>query len=135
MREIVNRFQVARPKALELARQINDDAQVVDASGASKKRKIEDTDIEGETHVRQTRSRITRSSSRRGDGVSYSLVVVPDSEDEVVDEEKGDEEYNPDDMSACPICLKRMKAVLVFDHVPVCPGEGKSDGGHSIRSK
>lgn len=109
MREIVSRFQEARPKAIALARQENENATV---SEASKKRKVEDTDMEDETPVRSTRSRITRSSSRRGNGMAEAPIEVADSEEEQ------DGEFIPDeDKVECPICGARMKEEAVWPHI------------------
>lgn len=122
VREIVSRFQTARPKALELAKATGTDSET---STSDKKRKLEDTDIEQEEGelARRTRPRQTRSTSRRqGDsGNSETTVVIPDSEDE------GDEEYLPEGMQKCPICQQPKKAVQMFDHVAVCDGSDAAE--------
>jgi DNA repair protein Rad18 len=125
VREIVNRFQEARSQALELARRDKSDS---DAIGTTKKRKLEDTDIEEEEPVRQTRSRMTRTRSERTNGVADAPIQVPDSEDD------GDADFVPDGMVRCPICSKPMKEELVWTHINSCNGEAPG-GGRSTRSR
>jgi E3 ubiquitin-protein ligase RAD18 len=124
VREVVMRFQEARPKALELARA---DQENGTAAGSNKKRKLEDTDMEEEEDVRQTRSRQTRRS-RRNAGSNDAPVEVPGSGDD------GDEDFMPEGMAKCPICNETMKQELVFNHLDVCTGQSSSQG-RSTRSK
>lgn len=127
MREIVSKFQDARPKALELARQ---DKEVSDASSESKKRKLGDTDIEEEP-ARQTRSRQARTQSRRGEGTNGMPIEVPDSEDD------GDETFEPEVEGhvKCPACKESMLEAQLWRHLDVCPGLENSAGGRSTRSR
>ena len=113
IREVVTRFQEARPKAMELARA--DKAET--AAGSKKKRKLDDTDIDDDNE-RHTRSRTTRSRGQRNGGA----VVVADSEDD------GDEDFVPDGMVNCPSCNKAMKAELVYNHLDVCKGPDALQG-------
>ena len=114
VREIVNRFKEARPRALELART---DKKAVDESNRSKKRKLDKTDLTDGEPVRQTRSRAAKNARSQSHGVQASPIEVPDSEDE------GEDEFIPDGMVACPICKAHMKEEQVYLHLDVCPGE------------
>jgi len=113
VREVVMRFQEARPKALELARA---DKEEEAAAGSRKKRKLEDTDIEEDDNVRHTRSRATRSKSQRNGGRTSSPAVIADSEDD------GDDDFLPDGMVKCPVCNRAMKEELVYNHLDTCTG-------------
>ncbi|KAH7069014.1 hypothetical protein BKA63DRAFT_520463 [Paraphoma chrysanthemicola] len=126
VREVVMRFQEARPKALEMARKDKEDAQ----NGSAKKRKLDDTDLEDGEPARQTRSRQTRSSGRRNQGTDSTPIEVADSEEDV----EGDEEFLPEGMAKCPICNSAMKAEQVYNHLDICPGQSSSQG-RSTRSK
>ncbi len=114
VRDVVVRFQEARPKALELARAEKEAAL---ESSDRKKRKLDETDIEEDDNVRQTRSRRTRIPNYRNTGMEDAPIEIPNSEDE------GDEEFMPDGMAKCPICRKQMKTEQVYNHLDVCPGE------------
>jgi E3 ubiquitin-protein ligase RAD18 len=127
LREVVMRFQEARPKALELARADKAQENGVE-SGTRKKRKLEETDAEVGRDVRQTRSRQTRSQGRRDAGTEDAPLELEDSE------EAGDEEFLPDGMAKCPICNEAMKQEQVFNHLDVCPGQSASQG-RSTRSR
>ena len=126
VREVVMRFQEARPKALELARADKEQEDVIGV-GSNKKRKLEETDIEDGQDVRQTRSRQTRRS-RRNVGSNDAPVETPDSGDD------GDKDFMPEGMAKCPICNETMKQELVFNHLDVCTGQSSSQG-RSTRSK
>ncbi|KAF2829452.1 DNA repair protein rad18 [Ophiobolus disseminans] len=119
VREVVMRFQEARPKALEMAR-----AEKEAQSRSGKKRKLDETDIEDGEPVRQTRSRQTRSKGRHSQ--STDPIEVADSED-------GDDEFLPEGMAKCPICNTTMKEEQVFNHLDVCPEQNASQG-RSTRS-
>jgi E3 ubiquitin-protein ligase RAD18 len=118
VREVVMRFQEARPKALELARA---DKEQEATTGSKKKRKLDDTDIEEGDNVMHTRSRQTRSKNRRNGGADTSSVVA-DSEDD------GDGDFVPDGMVKCPMCNKAMKEELVYNHLDTCTGPDASQG-------
>jgi E3 ubiquitin-protein ligase RAD18 len=124
VREIVNKFQDARPKALDLARQNKDES---DATSESKKRKLADTDMEEGEHARQTRSRQTMQS-QRGTGSNGMPFEVPDSEDD------GDETFDPEmeSMVKCPVCGEPMLEAQVFRHLDTCTGES---AGRKTRSR
>lgn len=126
VREVVMRFQEARPKALELAR-IDKEQENRTDSGNNRKRKIEETDIEDGEDTRQTRSRQTRRS-RRNAGSSDAPLEIPDSGDD------GDADFLPEGIAKCPICNEAMKQELVFNHLDVCTGQSSSQG-RSTRSK
>ncbi|KAJ4355321.1 E3 ubiquitin-protein ligase rad18 [Ascochyta clinopodiicola] len=126
VREVVMRFQEARPKALELARADKEQDYSAE-SGNTKKRKIEETDIQNGDGVRQTRSRQTRRS-RRNAASSDAPIEIPDSGDD------GDADFLPEGMANCPICNEAMKQELVFNHLDVCTGQSASQG-RSTRSK
>lgn len=126
VREVVMRFQEARPKALELARADQQHENGME-TGSNKKRKLEDTDMENGGDVRQTRSRQTRRS-RRNAGSNDAPVEIPDSGDD------GDEDFLLEGMAKCPICNETMKQEAVFNHLDVCTGQGSSQG-RSTRSK
>jgi len=121
------RFQEARPKALELAR-ANKEQENNFEPGKSKKRKLEEADVESSGDVRQTRSRQTRSQGRRNAGTEDAPFQLGDNED------GGDEEYLPEGMVKCPICNEPMKQEQVFNHLDVCPGQSASQG-RSTRSR
>jgi E3 ubiquitin-protein ligase RAD18 len=118
VREIVNKFQDARPKALELARQNKEDP---DANTERKKRKLGETDIEEGEPARQTRSRQMRQS-QRGNGSNGMPIEVPDSEDD------GDEAFEPEveGMVKCPVCGEAMLEAQVFRHLDTCTEESAS---------
>lgn len=119
------RFTEARPKALELARADTRDAQ---DSEKGKKRKIDETEIEDDESVRNTRSRQTRSSKSKPHAVDNEAPIeVPDSEGD-------DADFVPEGMAKCPICNKSMKAEQVYNHLDVCTGPDSSQG-RSTRSK
>ncbi|KAF2626777.1 DNA repair protein rad18 [Macroventuria anomochaeta] len=126
VREVVMRFQEARPKALELARADKEQETGIEA-GNNKKRKLEDTDLEDGEDVRQTRSRQTRRT-RRNAGSSDAPVEIADSGDD------GDGDFLPEGIAKCPICNEAMKQELVFNHLDVCTGQSASQG-RSTRSK
>jgi hypothetical protein len=126
VREVVMRFQEARPKALELARADKEQENGTGAGG-NKKRKLQDTDMEDEEDVRQTRSRQTRRS-RRNAGSNDAPVESLDIGDD------GDEDFMPEGMAKCPICNEAMKQELVFNHLDVCTGQSSSQG-RNTRSK
>jgi E3 ubiquitin-protein ligase RAD18 len=126
VREIVNRFRAARPTALQLARE----SQENDTEAANeRKRKLEDANVEDEGNTRRTRSRITRSSSRRSGWAVDGPIEVPDSEDD------GDEEFIPDGMVACPMCSTPMKEEQVWSHTNICTGVKKPARERSSRAK
>ncbi|KAF7579048.1 RAD18, RING-finger-containing E3 ubiquitin ligase [Pyrenophora tritici-repentis] len=114
IREVVIRFQEARPKAMELARA---DKEAADAD-RKKKRKLEDMDMDDDEDGRHTRSRTNRSRGQRNGGA----VVVADSEDD------DDDDFLPDGMVKCPMCNKGMKEELVYNHLDVCKGPDASRG-------
>ncbi|KAF2855791.1 DNA repair protein rad18 [Plenodomus tracheiphilus IPT5] len=128
VREVVMRFQEARPKALDLARA---DKEVKAGTPSGKKRKLDETDIEPEDeHVRHTRSRQARGKSRREEADNDAPIEVADSEAE------SDADFVPEGMAKCPICNKTMKAEQVYNHLDVCPGQdAPSSQGRSTRSK
>jgi E3 ubiquitin-protein ligase RAD18 len=119
IREVVMRFQEARPKAMELARA---DKEEETMKSNEKKRKLDDTDMDDDENVRHTRSRQTRTRSQRNGGRNGSPVVVADSEDD------GDEDFMPDGMVKCPMCNKAMKEELVYNHLDICTGPETSQG-------
>lgn len=120
VREVVMRFQEARPKALELARADKERESGIE-SGHSKKRKIEELGAEDGEDVRQTRSRHTRRS-RRNMGSSDAPLEIADSDDD------GDADFLPEGMAKCPICNDAMQQELVFNHLDVCTGQSSSQG-------
>lgn len=126
VREVVMRFQEARPKALELARADKAQANGI-KTAENKKRKLEDTDVNSIDDARQTRSRQTQRSRRNPDPLE-DVVEVLDSE------EDGDGDYSPEGTAKCPICNEAMKPELVFNHLDVCTGQSASQG-RSTRSK
>lgn len=129
VREVVMRFQEARPKALELARADKEDT-VEMPSG--QKRKLEDTEIEAEDeNTRHTRSGQARGKRRREGADQDGPIEIADSEAE------SDPEYLPEGMAKCPICNKKMKAEQVYNHLDVCPGPDTSSSsqGRNTRSK
>ncbi|XPS76682.1 RING-type E3 ubiquitin transferase [Ascochyta lentis] len=126
VREVVMRFQEARPKALDLARADKEQENGTEF-GKNKKRKLEETDIQATENVRQTRSRQTRRSVRHA-GSSDAPVEIPDSGDD------DDADFLPEGMAKCPICNEAMKQELVFNHLDVCTGQSASQR-RSTRSK
>ncbi|KAH8728807.1 hypothetical protein GQ44DRAFT_737502 [Phaeosphaeriaceae sp. PMI808] len=119
IREVVMRFQEARPTALEMARADKEEKLQI---GSGKKRKLEDTDIEDTEPTRQTRSRQTRSNGHDNNGTGDTPIEIPDSEDD------GDDDFVPDGMVKCPICNQAMKAETVYNHLDICPGQSSSQG-------
>jgi DNA repair protein Rad18 len=125
LREVVMRFQESRPVALAMARA--DKEQEAQPAG-SKKRKLDDTDIEDGEPVRQTRSRQTRSKGNRSEGAGDAPIEIADSEDDA------DGDFLPEGMSKCPICNTVMKMEQVYNHLDICPGQSASQG-RSTRSR
>ena len=127
LREIVSRFQDARPKVLELAKRDKDDP---DAISENKKRKLGDTDIEEGEPVKSTKSWQTRSQSQRGNGTNVMPIEVPDSEDD------GDATFDPEleGKVRCPMCNEPMLEVQLWRHLDVCPGSD-AVGGRKTRSR
>jgi E3 ubiquitin-protein ligase RAD18 len=119
VREVVMRFQEARPKALELARA---DKEQEATAGSKNKRKLDDTDIEEGESIRHTRSRQTRSKSQHNGGADGTSSVIVNSEDD------GDDDFVPDGMVKCPMCNKAMKEAVVFNHLDTCTGPDASQG-------
>jgi hypothetical protein len=119
------RFQESRPVALAMARA--DKEQEAQPAG-SKKRKLDDTDIEDNEPVRQTRSRQTRSKGNRSEGAGDAPIEIVDSEDDA------DGDFLPEGMSKCPICNTVMKTEQVYNHLDICPGQSASQG-RSTRSR
>jgi hypothetical protein len=115
VREVVMRFQEARPKALEMAR-----ADMV---------KEDETDIEDGEPARQTRSRQMRTRSGHHEGTNDAPFEVPDSE-----ADNDDDDFLPEGMAKCPMCNKAMKIELVYNHTDVCTGPCASQG-RSTRSR
>jgi hypothetical protein len=124
VREVVMRFQEARPKALDMARA---DKEEKERPPVNNKRKLDDTDMEDGEPVRQTRSRQTRSKGRRDEGADDAPIEIADSDD-------GDDDFLPEGMAKCPICNTTMKAEQVYNHLDICPGQGASQG-RSTRSR
>ncbi|KAL5118146.1 E3 ubiquitin-protein ligase rad18 [Pleosporales sp. CAS-2024a] len=125
VREVVLRFQEARPKALDMARA---DKQQEPPPAGKKKRKLDDADMQDGASVRQTRSRPTRTQGRRNEGIDDAPVEIVDSDDD------GDADFVPKGMAKCPICNTAMKAELVYNHLDVCTGPSASQG-RSTRSR
>ena len=119
VREVVMRFQDARPKALQLARA---DKEYAIESGNRKKRRLEDTGMDEGENVRHTRSRQRQSQNHHDEGTDNAPIEVADSED------GDDEEYLLEGMAKCPICRKQMKAEQVYNHLDICPGQDASQG-------
>ncbi|KAF1839506.1 DNA repair protein rad18 [Decorospora gaudefroyi] len=122
VREVVLRFQEARPKAMELARADKEEEEF--SAGSSKKRKLDDTDIEEDDTERHTRARQTRSRSQRNGGPVERPIVVADSDDD----DDGDGDFVPDGMAKCPVCYKSMKVELVYNHLDICTGPNALQG-------
>jgi E3 ubiquitin-protein ligase RAD18 len=128
VRDIVMRFQEARPKAIDLARaRKEEEAQIAN----SRKRKLDETEHEDGEPVRQTRSRQTRGKSLRDNGTDNAPPEVGDSEDD------GDADFVPEGVARCPVCNKGMKLELVDQHLNVCLQEQEkiSSQGPSTRSR
>jgi DNA repair protein Rad18 len=125
VREVVMRFQEARPKAIEMARA---DKEQESQPANGKKRKLDETDIEDGESTRQTRSRQSRNKGRRNEGADDAPIEVAGSEDD------GDDDFLPDGMAKCPICNSTMKAEQVYNHLDICPGQSASQG-RSTRSR
>jgi DNA repair protein Rad18 len=124
VREVVMRFQDARPKALDMARA---DKEEKERPPSNNKRKLDDTDMEDGEPVRQTRSRQTRSKGRGDEGIDDAPIEIADSDD-------GDDDFLPEGMAKCPICNTTMKAEQVYNHLDICPGQSASQG-RSTRSR
>jgi hypothetical protein len=124
VREVVMRFQEARPKALEMARIDKEEESQLTSRN---KRKLDETDIEDGEPTRQTRSRQARSNGRRN-AADDAPIEVADSEDD------GDADFLPEGMAKCPICNSTMKAEQVYNHLDICPGQSASQG-RSTRSR
>jgi DNA repair protein Rad18 len=124
VREVVMRFQEARPKALDMARA---DKEEKERPPINNKRKLDDTDMEDGEPVRQTRSRQTRSKGQRDEGADDAPIEIADSDE-------GDDDFLPEGMAKCPICNTTMKAEQVYNHLDICPGQSPSQG-RSTRSR
>lgn len=126
LQEIVARFLVARPSALEVARRERESEEA--ESGKRKKfgkrkRTVLDSDDIAQS---QEDGRTTRSKSRR---IAASQTSEPETI-EVVDSE-GDSDFTPekepnDGLVECPLgCGKRMKIEAVDPHLDKCEEEQK----------
>lgn len=130
VQEVVDSFKMARPQVLDIAKKAKEDASrgVPRANGTKRKR----DDVDGHDEVAgssQKSARQTRSQSRKStETISSQNVVVLDSE--------GDEDYQPEGEAAprqhilvhedglvpCPVCGTRMKEGAVFAHLDHCDG-------------
>lgn len=144
----MGRYKDAREKVMEVATQKSEDKQEAEEGDSDvgegvtrtrgkRKRKIgeADIDVDEQEPTRQTRSRITRSSSRKGAGNASAGTGAPEAPFEVPDsEDEEDPEFLPEGVSACPICKTQMKTELVFPHLDRCPGEKKAHTAPSKRT-
>jgi E3 ubiquitin-protein ligase RAD18 len=126
LQEIVARFLVARPTALEVARREKESEEAESGTrkrGGKRKRTVLDSD-----DIAQSRedTRTTRSKSRR---IAASQTSEPETI-EVMDSE-GDSDFTPerepnDGLVECPLgCGKRMKIEAVDPHLDRCEEEQK----------
>ncbi|KAF7596731.1 E3 ubiquitin-protein ligase rad18 [Aspergillus hancockii] len=120
VQELVEAFQNARPRALELARRAADDdrEETEQRTGrpVSKKRKVEER---GGSNTETSEGRQTRSRTKGGEPQTETATM------EVI-EDSQDEEYVPgseDGLVACPVCKRRMKNEAVFQHLDTCTGD------------
>lgn len=132
VQELLEAFQNARPSILDLARKARDgvlDRVEVSDEPSSKKRKIEQSQVEGEG-VSEVGAEgiVARSQSRQVDNHPQPAMVdlVEDSQDE--DFAPGKficgrcvctwfNRFADDGLVACPICNRRMKNEAVFPHL------------------
>lgn len=123
LQEVVATFQTARPAALVVAKQAQEDLEAPKRVG-KRKRAVLDSDDVAEI---ESSGRTTRSKSRR-------IAASQDSQPEpieIADSIDEDEEYEPeprrdDGLVECPLgCGKRMKEVDVFSHLDKCEDEKK----------
>jgi len=122
VQELVDAFQTARPKGLELAKRVAKEDEGEKEEKPRKRRRVEE-DVAPKRQTRQT-----RSLGRRSNGVTSSqdAMVVDSEEDEVeeyIPEAEPEPEEPKDGLVACPMCQKRMKEEMVFAHLDRCDAD------------
>lgn len=133
LQEVVSAFLAARPSALQVARQAQEDAQTNRRPGKRKRTTVPDDD---EATENANLGRTTRSKSRRIAASQTSqpdTIEIEDSEDEHSEIEA---ETVPDDgLVECPLgCGKRMKEEQVFGHLDRCEDEKKQEQRNRSRT-
>lgn len=124
LQEVVSTFLVARPPALAVARQAQEEAVAPKQLGKRKRAAVLDSDDVAEA---EPSGRTTRSKSRR---IAASQESQPEPI-EIADSDEDMEAYEPepqpdDGLVECPLgCGKRMKEVDVFGHLDKCEDEKK----------
>ncbi|KAK4494154.1 hypothetical protein PRZ48_014452 [Zasmidium cellare] len=124
LQEVVTTFVTARPAALGVARQAQEELEAPKRVGKRKRAAVLDSDDIAEAEASR---RTTRSKSRR---IAASQESQPEPI-EIADSDDEDEEYRPqpppdDGLVECPLgCGKRMKEVDVFTHLDRCEDEKK----------
>ncbi|KAF2164906.1 hypothetical protein M409DRAFT_67610 [Zasmidium cellare ATCC 36951] len=133
LQEVVTTFVTARPAALGVARQAQDDLEAPKRVGKRKRPAVLDSDDISEA---EASGRTTRSKSRR---IAASQESQPEPI-EIADSNDEDEEYMPepppdDGRVECPLgCGKRMKEVDVFTHLDRCEDEKKQASRSKART-
>ncbi|RMJ22611.1 hypothetical protein PHISP_06517 [Aspergillus sp. HF37] len=121
MQEVMEAFINARPSVLGLARKAQEaergDGEDIEQP-ASKKRKVERSDAEGDEVAADpvSEGRQTRSQSKRVD--QQTQTPTP----EISGDGRDGEQIPDDGLVACPICNRRMKNEAVFQHLDTCTG-------------
>ncbi|OXV09041.1 hypothetical protein Egran_03198 [Elaphomyces granulatus] len=118
VQEIVDSFRNARPGMLSLAKHPVDGGKVrgddnPDGPTPKKRRLNRGETSEESSPVESKMTRLQSRSLRRRAQVAPTEVI----------EDSEDEDFVPDDgLVACPICKKRMKNDVVFEHLDTCTG-------------
>jgi len=117
VQEIVDSFRNARPNMLLLAkRPVGTESVRRDDSPepTTKKRRLNRVETSEQSSPVEGRKTRLQSGSLRRRVQMAPAEIIEDSEDE---------DFVPDDgLVACPICKKRMKNDIVFDHLDTCTG-------------
>ena len=147
--EVVEAFQLAREKALELAQELTRLDGLRREGTPKRKRSGQDGEgMEGIEHQRSSKIRKTRSQTARQDArTSQPLEETFDRSVQVIDD-SGDEDHVPIEApkppspppippgsAPCPICNSLMKLDHMFDHVGRCNGTPIDGAGSGVPSK
>lgn len=136
VQDIVESFQAARPVILQLGEAAKATENV--GTHVRRKRKLADTDIDGDeggekSKSPERRTRVERKKSLSSYDKSSSKVIDNSTDDDYVPGKCLHDDYHAvsktrvdDGLIACPICSARMKEEAVFSHLDVHNGSDDS---------
>lgn len=126
VQEVVDKFQTARPQALEVARaqQSSEDIEDVHVRRSSKRKR---TNVDEHASGQGVRTRSQRKRSKPNTDGAADAVFIDDTDDAQEDDyAPGASQEDPepqDGLVPCPICNTRMKEAAVFTHLDQCDGK------------